>query len=154
MEIILTSDISGVGKKGDIKNVADGYARNFLIPKGLGVPATEVNLKKLQEEKRRIAILAQKEKESAIEFSQALKNLAITIMRTAGEGNKLFGSVTKEDIVEAVAKKGFSIDKKMVDIPHPIKLLGVYTIPIKLYKEVTAQISLRVVREKGGGEKN
>jgi large subunit ribosomal protein L9 len=154
MEIILKSDISGLGKKGDIKNVADGYARNFLIPKGLGIPATQANLKKLQDEKRRVALLAQKEKESAIEFSQALKNLVITIARTAGEGNKLFGSVTKEDIVDALSKKGFSIDKKMVDIPQPIKLLGVYTIPIKLHKEVDAQISVRVVREKEGGEKS
>jgi large subunit ribosomal protein L9 len=154
MEIILKSDISGLGKKGDIKNVADGYARNFLIPKGLGIPATQANLKKLQDEKRRVALLAQKEKESAIEFSQALKNLVITIARTAGEGNKLFGSVTKEDIVDALSKKGFSIDKKMVDIPQPIKLLGVYTIPIKLHKEVDAQISVRVVRVKEGGEKS
>jgi large subunit ribosomal protein L9 len=154
MEIILKSDISGLGKKGDIKNVADGYARNFLIPKGFGIPATAANLKKLQDEKKRMALVAQKEKESAIKLSQALKNLAITISRTAGEGNKLFGSVTKEDIVEALAKKGFSIDKKMVDIPQPIKLLGVYTIPIKLHKEVEAQISVRVVREKEDGEKS
>jgi len=152
MEVILKTDISGVGKKGDIKIVASGYARNFLIPKGFAVPATKINLEKLQHEKKRIAALAQKEKEAAIEFSQALKNVAITITRKAGEENKLFGSVTKEDIAEALSKKGFSIDKKMIDIPQPIKLLGVYTIPIKLYKGVDTAISLRVVKEKGGGE--
>jgi len=148
MQVILTKDISGVGKKGDIKNIADGYARNFLLPKGLGILATEVNLKKLQAEKERIAALAQREKETAVEFSQKLKNMAITITRKAGEENKIFGSVTKEDIVEALSKKGFLIDKKMVAIPHPIKLLGVYTIPIKFHKEVEAQISIRVVSEK------
>ncbi|MEW6618307.1 MAG: 50S ribosomal protein L9 [bacterium] len=150
MEVILKTDITGVGKKGEIKNVAEGYARNFLIPKGLGVPATKSNLEKLNEEKKRIAVFAQREKQTAIEFSQNLKNTTITITRKAGEGNKIFGSVTKEDIVEAVAKKGFVMDKKMVDIPQPIKLLGVYTIPIKLHKEVETEISLRVVREKGG----
>ncbi|MEW6607621.1 MAG: 50S ribosomal protein L9 [bacterium] len=150
MEVILKTDITGVGKKGEIKNVAEGYARNFLIPKGLGVPATKSNLERLNEEKKRIAVFAQREKQTAIEFSQNLKNTTITITRKAGEGNKIFGSVTKEDIVEAVAKKGFVMDKKMVDIPQPIKLLGVYTIPIKLHKEVETEISLRVVREKGG----
>lgn len=147
MQVILTKDISGVGKKGDIKNVADGYARNFLIPKGFGILATEVNLKKIEEEKKKTAVLAKKEKETAQEFSQKLKNIAITITRKSGEENKIFGSVTKEDIVEALDKKGFLIDKKMVDIPHPIKLLGVYTIPIKFHKEVEAQISVRVVKE-------
>ncbi|MDI6735445.1 MAG: 50S ribosomal protein L9 [bacterium] len=147
MQIILQDDISGVGKKGEIKNVSEGYARNFLIPKGLGIPATESNLKKLQEDKKRIAVLAQREKESALEFSQGLKNISITINRKSGEGNKIFGSVTKEDIVEALSKKGFKIDKKMVDISQPIKLLGVYTIPIKLHKEVETKVSLRVVKE-------
>jgi len=148
MQVILTQDIPGVGKKGEIKNIAEGYARNFLLPKGLGLLATATNLKKLQEEKKRIAALAQREKETAIEFSQKLKNVSITITRKSGEENKIFGSVTREDIVEALSKKGLSIDKKMVIIPHPIKLLGVYTIPIKFHKEVEAQISLRVVREK------
>ncbi|MEW6097123.1 MAG: 50S ribosomal protein L9 [bacterium] len=152
MQVILKTDISGIGKKGDIKDVAQGYARNFLIPKGLGVPATKINLEKLQEEKKRIAAFAQKEKESAIEFSQRLKNVAITITRKAGEGNKLFGSVTKEDIVEALAKKNFFVDKKMIDLQQPIKLLGVYTIHIKLHKEVDTQVSIRVVKEKGGGK--
>ncbi|MFH1562187.1 MAG: 50S ribosomal protein L9 [Nitrospirota bacterium] len=147
MQIILQNDISGVGKKGEIKNVSEGYARNFLIPKGFGIPATESNLKKLHEDKKRIAVLAQREKESAIEFSQGLKNISITISRKAGEENKIFGSVTKEDIVDALSKKGFKIDKKMVDISQPIKLLGVYTIPIKLHKEVETKASLRVVKE-------
>lgn len=147
MQIILQNDISGVGKKGEIKNVSEGYARNFLIPKGFGIPATESNLKKLQEDKKRIAVLAQREKESAIEFSQGLKNISITIRRKAGEENKIFGSVTKEDIVDALAKSGFEINKKMVDIAQPIKLLGVYTISIKLHKEVETKVSLRVVRE-------
>ncbi len=147
MQIILQDDISGVGKKGEIKNVSEGYARNFLIPKGLGIPATESNLKKLHEAQKRIAVLAQREKESAIEFSQGLKNISITINRKSGEGNKIFGSVTKEDIVDALAKKGFKIDKKMVDISQPIKLLGVYTIPIKLHKEVETKVSLRIVKE-------
>lgn len=147
MQVILIKDISGIGKKGEIKNVADGYARNFLIPKGFAILATEVNLKKLQEEKKRTAVLAQKEKETALEFSQRLKNVAITITRKTGEENKIFGSVTKEDIVEALSKKGFLIDKKMVAISHPIKLLGVYTIPIKFHKEVETEISVRVVKE-------
>jgi len=147
MEVILREDIEKLGSRGDIVKVADGYARNFLLPKRLAVPATEANKKIVEQERqahlRREAAL----KSEAEELAKLLEGVVVTIAQKAGEMDQLFGSVTAKDIAEALEKQNFTIDRRKIHLEEPIKQLGTHTVTIKLHREVSAQIQVNVVRE-------
>lgn len=147
MKVVLIQDVKNLGKAGDIKEVADGYARNFLIPKGLAVEATSTKAKEVEEKKK--SLENQKKKEMAQAESQKAKidGKVIEIKAKTGENDKLFGAVTPKEIAEAIAKDlGVNIDKKKVEIAEPIKHLGEYDVRIKLYPGIQAAIKVKVSR--------
>ena len=145
MEVILNESIESLGKAGDIVKVADGYARNYLIPKGLAMIANKKNV--VQLEKQRAAILerAAKLKEEFEALATQLEKLELEIPVKVGEEEKLYGSVTSMDIAKAVEEKGYSIDRKKIVLPEPIKALGEYEVPVKLSPDVTATLKVKVV---------
>lgn len=146
LRVILRADVKALGKKGQVCEVADGYARNFLFPKGLAVEATAGNVqdlahKKAAEEKRK-----EKEKQDAFNLAAKLNSLAVEIATKTGEGGRLFGSVTSKEIAEALKKRyGLELDKRKLELKEPIKALGEYTVSAKLHPEVSAQIQVRVI---------
>ncbi len=146
MQVILLEDIDRVGKKGVIINVSDGYARNFLLPKKKAVEATPVNKKRLEEELKHAEARLEKEKEVLLALAGKINNASVTIAQKVGEGDRLFGSVTAMDIVDALAKEGVHIDKKKIHIENPIKELGAFTVPIRLHPEITAELKVKVVK--------
>ena len=147
MELILKERVEGLGEGGDIVRVKDGYARNYLLPKGLAVPATEAQKRILEEENRLRVIRDVKIKRSVQVVAEKMKNLSCTIVVQAGEEDKLYGSVTTHNITEAIVKQGYVVDHKQVMLDEPIKKLGVYTVPIRLHREVEVPIKVWVVKE-------
>ncbi len=147
MKVILQEDVKSLGKMGDVVNVADGYARNFLIPKKLGVEANVKSIKALEHEKRKIEDKAKKIRNDAQGLAERLSASALTLSAKAGEEEKLFGSITSMDIAEALKKEGFDIDKKRILLDEPIKRLGTYSVGIKVHHDVTAQVQVKVVAE-------
>src|SRR5215467_6686647 len=133
MKVILREDIHGVGNIGDILEVAPGYARNFLLPRNKAVEATGRNLKTVEHAKRVIAEKAKKEKAEVEEYAKKVSAAAVTITVQVGKDDKLFGSVTAKDIAEALAAKGFEIDKRKIQLDHPIKELGTSSVAVKLH---------------------
>ncbi len=146
MQVILLEDVEKIGKKGIVVKVAEGYARNFLIPKKKAVEATEANKNRLEEELKQAEAKYKKEKENLTSIAARINNTTVTIAHLAGEGDKLFGSVTSMEIVDALSKEGIRIDKKKIYLENPIKELGVFTVPIKLHTEITAELKVRVVK--------
>ncbi|HHW56286.1 MAG TPA: 50S ribosomal protein L9 [Clostridia bacterium] len=147
MKVILVKDIKNIGKAGEVVNVSDGYGRNYLIPKGLAIEATESNLKMLNERKKAEERKMQQELEEAQKIAQKLSNLTLALKVKAGENGKLFGSITSKDIEEALRGKGFEIDKKKIVLPESIKIIGTYYADIKLYQGVSAKVKIDVVAE-------
>lgn len=147
MQIILKDDVKDLGRIGDVVNVKDGYARNFLIPKGLAVEANPKNIKALEHEKRKIQEIAKKAKTAAEDLASRVSGTTVTIKAKAGEEDKLFGSVTAMDIAEALKKEGIDIDKKKIIIDEPIKRLGSYTVNVKIHHDISAQLNVQVVSE-------
>lgn len=147
MKVILRENVKSLGTAGSVVSVADGYARNFLIPKNLAVEASTKSIKALEHEKRKIAEQTRKLKNSAGELSGRLGGLALTIAAKAGSEEKLFGSITTMDITEALRKEGFDIDRKKVLLEEPIRRLGTYTVGVRIHPEVTAEFTLHVVAE-------
>ncbi|MCK4248418.1 MAG: 50S ribosomal protein L9 [Candidatus Omnitrophica bacterium] len=146
MKIILAKDMEKLGQAGQAIKAADGYARNYLIPKGIAYPATEANLKKYQEiERLKIKQLA-KEKEAALLFKDKLDAASCTVLVETGEDDKLFGSVTSLDVVEALAKEGITVDKKKIMLDESIRQLGVAKVSIKLHPEVIAEVKVWVMK--------
>jgi large subunit ribosomal protein L9 len=147
MEVILRDHVENLGKRGEIVKVADGYARNFLLPRKLALPATDAN-KQWVERERRIAETRDVEERSAAEAIAArLTALDLTIARKTGENDQLYGSVTNADIAELLAAKGFEIDRRKILLPDPIKTLGANTVPVKLHRDVTAQLKVTVAKD-------
>jgi len=146
MKVILMQDIENLGKKGDVKVVSDGYARNFLLPRKLAKEFTKANVKLIEDEKRRQAIKIEKEKKEFLKIAEKIKNLSITISRNVGEENKMFGAVTSDDIAEALKQEGIEVDKRKIELAEPIKSLGAYDVEIKLHPEVTAVVKVWVVK--------
>ncbi|MHA0857544.1 50S ribosomal protein L9 [Paenibacillus sp. CMAA1364] len=145
MKVIFVKDIKGQAKKGDVKEVSEGYAANFLFPRGLARPATDGNMKTLDnqnsaEEKRK-----QQEKDEALALGKKLEEMTIELVAKAGEGGRLFGAITSKQIAEAMAKKGVKIDKRKIELGEPIRQLGVTPIPVKLHPEVKATLKVLVV---------
>ncbi len=147
MQVILKEDVKDLGHIGDLVNVKEGYARNFLIPKGLAVEANPKNLKALEHEKRKIQELVKKAKTAAEELASKVSGTTVTIKAKAGEEDRLFGSVTVMDIADALKKEGMDIDKKKIVMEEPIKRLGNYTVSVKIHSEVSAQLNVQVVSE-------
>lgn len=147
MEIILLEDIPSLGKGGDLVKVSDGYGRNYLIPNKLAIKATLKNRKKLEHEKRFAQEKTEKVKRDAEKLANRIEEFSCTITKPVGESGKLFGSVTSKEIEQQLNENGFQIDRKKIELEEPIKNLGVYTIPIRLHPEVTANLKLWVVRD-------
>ena len=147
MEIILRQDVDKLGKIGQVIKVKDGFARNFLIPNGLGVPKTEKNLKSLEQEKAKKALGSEKVKREAQELSARLTNLSLTLPVLAQEEDKLYGSITGQDIASALKEEGFEIDKDLIVLDEPIKSLGIFEIAIKLHPQVIAKIKVWIVKK-------
>ena len=147
MEIILIEAMKGMGIEGDIVNVADGYARNYLIPKGFAIQANSSNLKKINDIKRRQLTREKKELEVAQKLAEKITTLSCTIPVQVGEDDKLFGSVTTQDIAKALDSEGIEVDRRKIHLDEPIKELGVFTVDVKLHTEVTAVVKVWVVKE-------
>jgi len=147
MKVILRKDYSQLGKIGDVVDVKDGYARNFLIPRDIAYAATEGNLKTLEEEKKQAQRKAEKERAEAEKTVQELAKLSITIQMKVGEDEKLFGSVTSQMIADEVQQKGVNLDKKSIELEEPIKALGIYDVAVRLAGGVTGTVKVWVVRE-------
>jgi len=146
MEVILRDHVENLGRRGEIVKVADGYARNYLLPRKLAVAATDAN-KKWIERERKVADTRDAEERSGAEaIATRLAALAVTIARKVGENDQLYGSVTNSDIAEALAAQGFEIDRRKILLADPIKALGESTVPVKLHREVTAQIRVTVTK--------
>jgi len=145
MKVILIDDIRGLGSRGDVVNVKDGYARNYLLPKNLAREATTGNLKSVEQERKKWALLAAKEKEQAEKAAGAVKGTKIVVQKRVGESGQLFGSVTANEIADALTEKGFEVDKRRIELGHPIKTLGTHDVEVRLHKDVTAQIQVEVV---------
>ena len=147
MEIILREDIEKLGTRGQVVRVAAGYARNFLLPKRLAVAATEGNKKIVEQERQAHLRRETKLKGEAEDLSKILSGVNITIAQKAGENEQLFGSVTTKDIVEALEKQNFTIDRRKIQLDEPIKQLGTFTVPVRLHRDVTAEVTVVVAKE-------
>jgi large subunit ribosomal protein L9 len=149
MEVILREDIDKLGARGQIVKVAAGYARNYLLPKKLAVPASEANKKVVEQERLAHLRREAKEKSSAQDLSGMLTGVTVTFAQKAGEQEQLFGSVTSKDIAEALEQQGYHIDRRKIHLDEPIKQLGEYKVPIRLHREVASEITVRVIPEEG-----
>ena len=147
MKVILRKNFNQLGQVGDLVDVKDGYALNFLVPRQIAYPATAGNLRALEEEKKQIAKKESKNLAVANEFSTELEKVSVTIPVTVGEDDKIFGSVTSKMIGDALQEKGFDIDHRKIEIEEPIKSLGIYSIKIKIHADVTATVKTWVVRD-------
>jgi large subunit ribosomal protein L9 len=147
MEIILRETIDKVGRAGQIVKVADGYARNFLLPRKLAYVATPGNLKVIESERQALLRKEARQKEDAEKLQQMLDSVEIIIRRKVGEQNALYGSVTNSDIADELEKKGYTIEKRKIHMDDHIKTVGEFSIPIRLFKDVTAHVKLKVEPE-------
>ena len=145
MKVILIEEIRGLGTRGDVVTVKDGYARNFLLPKNLAREATAGNLKQVEHDKKKWALLAQEEKNAAQKQADSVKGVKITIEKRVGENGHLFGSVTANEIADALEAKGVSVDKRRIELGSPIKNVGVHDVEVRLHREVSAHIQVEVV---------
>jgi large subunit ribosomal protein L9 len=147
MEVILREDVDKLGARGELVKVADGYARNYLLPRKLAVAATAANKKIVEQERQAHLRREAKEKAAAEDLAKMLAGVSVTIAQKAGEQEQLFGSVTPKDITEALEKKGYHIDRRKIHLDEPIKQLGEFKVPIRLHREVSAEITVQVVAE-------
>lgn len=148
MKVILIQDVKGTGKKGDVKEVAIGYATNFLIKRKLAVEATPANLKKLEQDEKNLAQQEQAEKDAAIDLKNKLADLTVELQAKSGKGGQLFGSITNKQIAEALNKQhGHKVDRRKIELDQPIRALGYTTVPVKLHHEVSGSVKVHVVEK-------
>ena len=147
MEVILREHVEHVGNRGEIVKVADGYARNYLLPRKLALLVTEGNKKHVERERTKFEAKESEERGAAEAVAQRMANIEIVIARKVGETEALFGSVTSADIAEALGAKGFTLDRRKLQLRDAIKKVGEYDVPVKLHRDVTTQIKVRVVAE-------
>jgi large subunit ribosomal protein L9 len=145
VEVILREHVDNLGRRGDVVKVAAGYARNFLLPRKLALPVNENNKRQIEREKKLAEARDMEEKAGAEAIAGRLAQLEIEIPRRVGENDTLYGSVTSQDIAQALKDKGFDIDKRKIALADPLKALGETTVPVKIHREVTAQIKVKVV---------
>jgi large subunit ribosomal protein L9 len=148
MKVILLKDVKGQGKKGEIKNVSDGYARNFLLKKNLAVEATPGNLSALEAQKKKKKEEVQQELEEAKKLKETIESITVELKAKSGDGGRLFGSITSKQIAEQLKKKHkLDIDKRKIDLTDPIRSLGYTKVPTKLHTDVTAIVNVHVTEE-------
>jgi len=147
MQIILQEDVDKLGTRGQVVEVAEGYARNFLLPRKLAMPASAGNLKRLEKISTTLAKLTATERDAAQKVADALNTVVISLTRKACENDHMFGSVTSADLAEELAKLGHTVDKRKIQLAEPIRTLGEYQVPVRLYSEVTAEFKVVVKRE-------
>jgi large subunit ribosomal protein L9 len=147
IKVVLQKDVDTLGSGGDVVRVRPGYARNFLVPRGLAVPATEGNLKRVDELRKKAAATAQKSLAEAKEQQQKIEAVSVKIERSVGDEGKMYGSVTTRDIEVAFAAANVVIDRKKLVLPEPIKTLGLTEVSIKLHAEVTAKLRVEVIKK-------
>ncbi|HET7188608.1 MAG TPA: 50S ribosomal protein L9 [Gemmatimonadaceae bacterium] len=147
MEIILRQAIENLGHPGDVVTVKNGYARNFLLPRGFAYEATPGNLKRIAAERGRLEAAENERRESASELAKRLEEVQLTFSARVGEEGKLFGSVTSADVAEQLAAQGFNIERRLIDLHEPIKALGVYRVPVRLHADVKPEIRVWVIKQ-------
>jgi large subunit ribosomal protein L9 len=147
MEVILKEDVVNLGHRGDVVKVADGYGRNYLLPKKLAMEATAANKAVIEQMKTSAVRRSAKEKAEAETLMTQFENVSLSFTRRSGEGDHLFGSVTSSDIAQQLEEKGFNIDRRKVQLDEPLKSLGEFLVPLKLHREVTAHLKVSVLRE-------
>ena len=147
MEVILREEIDNLGRRGDVVKVAAGYARNYLLPKRLAVAANESNKKIVEQEKQAYLRRESKEIGDANDLAKMMGSVEVTIAQKAGENDHLFGSVTAQDIVAALERAGYTIDRKKVNLAEPIKALGDYKVTVRLHREVSVEVPVHVIKE-------
>ncbi len=152
MKIILKQDVENVGHKGDIVNVSTGFGRNYLLPKKLALEVTPSNLKMIEIERQSLKKKVEKERQSFQDVIHRLNELTLTFTRKSGEKDMIFGSVSASDIKDALDKLGFEIEKKKIALDEPIKRLGNYTVPVKLFHDDKAALRVEVLKEEGPAE--
>ncbi len=146
MLVILKKEVAHLGEAGAVVEVKNGYGRNYLIPQGLAIPASETNKAELEHQKRMADAIRRKELQAAKDLAGRLAEVAVTIRRDAGEDDKLFGSVTNRDIADALAAEGIEIDRKAIVVADPIKAIGLFNVPVRLHREVEGTVRVFVVR--------
>ena len=144
MKVILIEEMRGLGTRGDVVTVKDGYARNFLIPKKMAREATPGNLKAVEQERKKWALLANQERDAAQKAADSVKGVKITVTKRVSERGQLFGSVTANEIADALHAKGIEVDKRRIELAHPIKTLGLHDVEVKLHRDVAAHIQVEV----------
>jgi large subunit ribosomal protein L9 len=147
MEIILREDIDKLGVRGDVVKVAPGYARNFLLPRKLAVAATDANRKIVEQERQAHLRKEAKQVGEAQELAKLVGSVTVTIARKAGENDQLFGSVTAADISDALTAQHYNVERRKIQLEEPIRTLGEHKVPVRLHREVTAEITVNVTRE-------
>ena len=147
MEVILKEDVSKLGSRGDVVKVAEGYGRNFLLPKKLAIEANKGNKAVIEQMKAASVRRSAKEKAQAEELAKQFDGLAVSFQRRSGEHDQLFGSVTAGDIADALSKKGFNLDRRKIQLHEPLKTLGEFTVPVKLHKDVTTHLKVTIEKE-------
>lgn len=144
MKIILTDEVRGLGHRGDLVDVKNGYARNFLLPQGLAFLATEANKRRLEEEKKSYDEKVLREKAVSEEVARKMEGMRLTLVKKAGEGDVLYGSVTTSDIADALAEKGIQVDRRRVELEEPIKRLGEHQVHVRLHRDVSVPVIIEV----------
>jgi large subunit ribosomal protein L9 len=147
MEVILKEDVNKLGSRGDVVKVAEGYGRNFLLPRKLAIEATNGNKAVIGQMKAASVRRSAKEKSQAEELAKQFEGLSVSFQRRSGEHDQLFGSVTSGDIAEGIAKKGINLDRRQIQLHDPLKTVGEFTIPVKLHKDVTAHLKVVIEKE-------
>lgn len=147
LEVILREDIKSLGKAGQMVRVKPGYARNYLLPQGLAYEATPGNKKRIEAETRARTVRLSAERGDADALAARLREATVALTGKAGEEGRLFGSITSQDLADALARQGFTIDKRKIDLDHPIKAVGDHTITVRLHPEVLAEVRVTVVAE-------
>jgi large subunit ribosomal protein L9 len=153
MEVILKTDVPKLGNAGDVVKVADGYGRNFLLPKKLAIRATAENKAVIQQMKAAATRRAAKEKGQAEEFAKQFEGVTLTFTRKAGEGDHLFGSVTSADLAHELEGRGLKVERRRIELDHPIKTIGEFTVPIRLHRDVSANLKV-VINKEASEEEN
>jgi large subunit ribosomal protein L9 len=147
IEVILREDVRSLGRAGELVRVKPGYARNFLLPQGLAYEATEGNKKRIAAEGKARAARGQAERAEAERMASTLSGVALTLSGKAGEEGKLFGSITSQDIADALARQGHRVDRRRIELEHPIKTLGTHSVNVRVHPEVHAELRVSVVAE-------
>jgi large subunit ribosomal protein L9 len=146
MRVILKQDVPNLGAPGDIVNVARGYGRNFLIPRGLAIPASEGSVREAEHQQRVAEAIRRKQLAGSEDLAKRITDTPITIRREAGEDEKLFGSVTNRDIAEALAAEGIELDRRTIQLAEKINTIGVFNVPVRLHRDVTSKVRVFVIR--------